>query len=164
MAKRNHRPVFGGGATYNSLGARVYSKLINRIFDKKSNSNTLHDYKNECHKMSQCCGLLRYFVEKVSHLGVNVPHNDMTFYDVITRKASRAECGAACQNDRLSAGLVGRLGGTFNARRREQIMKELEQSDVVIPNTGTTLTPTLSLYKRRGSKVKEILNQVQNDY
>ena len=34
-------------------------------------------------------------------------------------KTSRAECGVACRNDRLSAGLVGRLGVTFNARRSE---------------------------------------------
>ena len=27
-------------------------------------------------KISQCCGLLRHFVEKISHFGINVPHND----------------------------------------------------------------------------------------
>ncbi len=86
-----------------------------------------------------------------------------SFLHVITRKASRAECGAACRVDRLSAGLIGRLGVPFNARRSEQIGHGLKQSDVVILNTGETLTPALSLYKRRGSKVKEILNQVQND-
>ncbi len=30
--------------------------------------------------LSKCCGLLRHFVMKISHLKVNVPHNDMTFY------------------------------------------------------------------------------------
>ena len=83
--------------------------------------------------ISQCLGFLRHFVAKISHLKINVPHNDMTFLHVITRKDN------------------------------EQIINVLEQSDVVISNTGTTLTPPLSLYKGRGCKVKEILNQVQND-
>ena len=108
-------------------------------------------------KMSPCCGLLRHFVEKISHLGVNVPHNDMAFLHVITRKDNG------------------------------QVMNGLKQSDVVILTTvhqchPETLTPTLSHtarsftrlissplqlvshYKGRGSKIKEILNQVQNDY
>ena len=49
--------------------------------------------------------------------------------------ASWAECGAACRIDWLPAGLVGRLGGTFNARRRKQMEHRLIQSDVVILNT-----------------------------
>ena len=60
--------------------------------------------------MSQCSGLLRHFVEKVSHLGVNVPHNDMSFLHVIVRKDN------------------------------EQVMNGLKQSDVVILNTEETLT------------------------
>ena len=51
----------------------------------------------------------------------------------------------------------------ITSQNNEQMGYGLKQSDVVIPNTGTTLTPTLSLDKGRGSKVKEILNQVQND-
>ena len=35
-------------------------------------------------------------------------------------KTSRAECEAACRKDRLSAGQVGRLGVTFNARRSDR--------------------------------------------
>ena len=62
---------------------------------------------------------------------------------VITRKTSRAECGAACRINRLSAGLVGRLGVTFNARHSEQIGYGLEQSDVVIPNTTHQCHPEL---------------------
>ncbi len=85
-------------------------------------------------KISQCCRLLRHFVMKTSHLKINVPHNDMNFLHVITRK----------DNEQMGYGL--------------------KQSDVVISNTGTTLTQTLSLSKGRGSKIKEILNQVQNDY
>ena len=48
-------------------------------------------------------------------------------------KTSRAECGAACRNDRLSAGLVGRLGVTFNARRskyRSQKVKHNKRKEV----------------------------------
>ena len=51
----------------------------------------------------------------------------------------------------------------ITSQNNEQIMNGLKQSDVVILNTGETLTPALSLDKGRGSKVKEILNQVQND-
>ena len=82
----------GVGVTYNPLITKILDSLnkFNRIFDKKSNSNILHGYSS-CstlegepksmisieEKMSPCCGLLRHFVEKISHLGVNVPHNDM---------------------------------------------------------------------------------------
>ena len=50
-------------------------------------------------------------------------------------KTSRAECEAACRKDRLSAGQVGRLGVTFNARRSKQMEPRLIRSDVVILNT-----------------------------
>ena len=40
-------------------------------------------------------------------------------------KTSRAECGAACRNDGLSAGQVGRLGGTFSARRSGYCFKKV---------------------------------------
>ncbi len=94
-------------------------------------------------KISQCSGLLRHSVVKTSHLGINIPHNDMIFYllHAITRKTSRAECGAACRINRLSTGQVGRLGVTFNARRSEQIGYGLEQSDVVISNTSHQCHP-----------------------
>ena len=41
-----------------------------------------------------CCGLLRHFVEEISYLEVNVPHNDMTFLQVITQAEQRAEQSA----------------------------------------------------------------------
>ena len=50
---------------------------------------------------------------------------------VITRKTNRAECGAVCQNDRLSAGHIWQT--------RSHVYGEVKcqteiQSDVVIPN------------------------------
>ena len=49
MSKRNHRAAFGGGGvTHNSLIVKVCKGLknkFNRLFDEKSNSNTLHGYK-----------------------------------------------------------------------------------------------------------------------
>ena len=48
MLKRNHRAAFGGGATHNSLIAKVCKGLknkFNRLFDEESNSNILHGYK-----------------------------------------------------------------------------------------------------------------------
>ena len=41
------------------------------------------------------------------------------------RHCRRAECGAACRNDGLSAGQVGRLGGTFSARRSGYCFKRV---------------------------------------
>ena len=41
------------------------------------------------------------------------------------RHYRRAECGAACRNDGLSAGQVGRLGGTFSARRSGYCFKRV---------------------------------------
>ena len=64
-------------------------------------------------KIFQCCGLLRHFVEETSHLVVNVPHNDMTFLHVITRKGN------------------------------EQVIKVLLQSDVVIHHTEYQCHPEL---------------------
>ena len=105
MSKRSHRASFGGGATCSPLIARVLDTLnkFNRIFDKKSNSNILHGYSS-CStlegepksmismggKMSPCCGLLRHFVEKISHLGVNVPHNDMEICSIALKIRERA--------------------------------------------------------------------------
>ena len=112
-------------------------------------------------KISQCCRLLRHFVMKTSHLKINVPHNDMNFLHVITQAEQSAEQPAekiGCLQDQ-SAGSESRL-----MRGAENKEHGLKQSDVVISNTGTTLTQTLSLSKGRGSKIKEILNQVQNDY
>ena len=77
---------------------------------------------------------------RTSHQGL-CPRTPIKNNHVITRKASRAECGAACRNDRLSAGLIGRLGGTFNARRSEQIGHGLKQSDVVILSTAAPMSP-----------------------
>ena len=78
---------------------------------------------------------------------------------VITRKTSRAECGAACRINRLSAGLVGRLGVTFNARRSEQIGYGLEQSDVVILNTRVfSPSPHPSPTRGEGVKLKRFRN------
>ena len=56
---------------------------------------------------------------------------------------SRAKCGAACRNDWLSAGQVGRLGVTFNARRSKQMEHRLIRSDVVILNTEHQCHPEL---------------------
>ena len=56
---------------------------------------------------------------------------------------SRAKCGAACRNDWLSAGQVGRLGVTFNARRSKQMEHRLIRSDVVILNTEHHCHPEL---------------------
>ena len=50
---------------------------------------------------------------------------------------------AACQKDRLSAGQVGRLGVTFNARRSKQMEHRLIRSDVVILNTEHQCHPEL---------------------
>ena len=53
--------------------------------------------------MSLRTGIKSFVVESKNH--------------VIVRETSRAECEAACRIDWLSAGPVGRLGVTFNARR-----------------------------------------------
>ena len=45
------------------------------------------------------------------------------------KKTSRAECEAACRKDRLSAGQVGRLGVTFNARRSDRAEYKIAYSE-----------------------------------
>ena len=57
MSKRSNRAVFRGGVTHNSLVVSLCRKLINRIFDKKSNSNILHGYKIERHHDIVICSL-----------------------------------------------------------------------------------------------------------
>ena len=118
MPKSNHRSVFGNGVTYNPLITKILDSLnkFNRIFDKKSNSNILHGYSScstlegepksmisKGGEMFPCCGLLRHFVEKISHLGVNVPHNDMEI-------CSLAPCDSAEQNNPVNCFARGGLG------------------------------------------------------
>ena len=65
-------------------------------------------------------------------------------------KTSRAECGAVCRVDRLSAGLIGRLGVTFNVRLSEQIDHGLKRSDVVILNTEYKSHTRVKHSKKKG--------------
>ena len=54
-------------------------------------------------KISQCCGLLRHFVEKISHFGINVPHNDREI-------CSLAPSDSAEQNNSVNCFVRGGLG------------------------------------------------------
>ena len=92
---------------------------------------------------------------------------------VITRKTNRAECGAVCQNDRLSAGHIWQT--------RSHVYGEVKcqaeiQRDVVIPNkldNGETCQGLLRRFVHKNVNDNEIsphndmnnkiLNQVQND-
>ena len=73
-------------------------------------------------------------------------------------KTSRAECEAACRNDRLSAGQVGRLGVTFKARRSNRAEYKIACTEWRRNlEYGTPMSPWTSF---RVSKVKEIPKHV----
>ena len=60
----------GGGATRNSLVTKVLTDLknkFNRIFDKKSNSNTLHGYRNSHSEFNSESNNVNEMLKQVQH-------------------------------------------------------------------------------------------------